>query len=37
MTVKQRVLALKILEKQKENPEYAKRAGINITITSKKT
>ena len=30
MTVKERVLALRLLEKQKKNPELAKRLGINV-------
>lgn len=35
MTVKQRVLALRLLEKQQRNPEYAKKLGINVTINSR--
>ena len=30
MTVKQRVLALKFLEKQKKNPDFAKKMGIEV-------
>lgn len=35
MTAKQRVLALRLLEKQKKNPEYAKQLGIDIKINTK--
>ena len=32
MTVRERMLALKIKEKQDKNPEYAKKIGIQIKI-----
>lgn len=32
MSVKSRLLALKLLEKQKKNPEYAKQIGIEVKI-----
>lgn len=32
MTVKERVLALRLLEKQRKNPELAKQLGINVKI-----
>lgn len=35
MTVRERVLALRLLEKQKKNPELAKRLGINIKMVEK--
>lgn len=35
MTVRERVLALRLLEKQKKNPELAKRLGINIKMVAK--
>lgn len=35
MTAKQRILALKLLEKQKKNPELAKKIGIEIKIKEK--
>lgn len=35
MTVKERILALRLLEKQKKNPELAKKLGINIQIKKK--
>lgn len=33
---KERVLALKFLEKQKKHPEYAKKIGINIKFKKQK-
>ncbi len=33
MSARQRVLALKLLEKQKRNPEFAKKIGIEIKVT----
>jgi len=36
MSVKSRLLALKLLEKQKSNPEYAKQIGIEEDIIEKK-
>ena len=35
MTVRERILAIKLLEKQERNPEYARRIGIQISITPK--
>ena len=35
MTAKQRILALKLLEKQKKNPELAKKIGMEIRIKEK--
>lgn len=35
MTVRERVLALRLLEKQKKNPELAKWLGINIKMVAK--
>lgn len=35
MTAKQRVLALKYLEKQKRNPNFAKKIGVEIKIKEK--
>lgn len=36
MSVKTRLLALKLLEKQKRNPEYAKLIGIEVNVVNKK-
>ena len=33
MGAKSRILALKLLEKQKKHPEYAKQMGIEIKVT----
>lgn len=35
MTAKQRTLSLKFLEKQKKNPDFAKRLGVEIKIKKK--
>ena len=35
MTVKERILAIRLLEKQEQNPEYAGRIGIQVNITTK--
>ena len=35
MTVRERILALKLLEKQERNPEYAKRIGIQVDMIMK--
>lgn len=35
MTVRQRVLALRLLEKQRKNPEYVKKIGVEIAIKKK--
>ena len=32
MTARERILALKLLEKQEKNPEYAQRIGIQVSI-----
>ena len=36
MIAKQRILALKLLDKQKKNPDYMKKLGIKIKIKDKK-
>ena len=35
MTVKERILAIKLLEKQERSPEYAKRIGIQVSMVKK--
>lgn len=35
MTVRERILALRLLEKQERNPEYAKRIGIQVSMVKK--
>ena len=35
MTARERILAIKLLEKQKRNPEYARRIGIQVSIEKK--
>ena len=35
MTVKERILVLRLLEKQKKNPELAKKLGINVQMKKK--
>ena len=35
MTVRERILALKLLEKQTENPECANRIGIQVNMIRK--
>lgn len=35
MTVRERILALRLLEKQERNPEYAKQIGIQVSIVKK--
>ena len=35
MSVKARLLALKLLEKQKKNPEYAKQIGVDVKLVPK--
>ena len=35
MTVRERILALRLLEKQKHLPEYAKRIGMQVNIVMK--
>lgn len=36
MGAKSRILALKLLEKQKKHPEYAKQIGVEVNVTSNK-
>ena len=35
MSARERILALRLLEKQKKNPEIAKQIGIEVKITEK--
>lgn len=35
MTARERILALKLLEKQEKNPEYAKQIGIQVSMVKK--
>jgi hypothetical protein len=35
MTVRERILAIKLLEKQEKNPEYAKQIGIQVSMEKK--
>ena len=35
MTAKERILALRLLEKQEQSPEYAKRIGVQVSILEK--
>lgn len=35
MSVRERILALRLLEKQKKNPEIAKQIGIEVKMTEK--
>lgn len=35
MTARERILALKLLEKQEKNPEYAKQIGIQVSVTTR--
>ena len=35
MTTRERVLAVKLLEKQERNPTYTQHIGVNITIVKK--
>ena len=35
MTARERILAIKLLEKQERNPEYAKRIGIQVNMKKK--
>lgn len=35
MTVRERILAIRLLEKQERNPEYAKRIGIQVAVITK--
>lgn len=35
MTARERILALRLLEKQERSPEYAKRIGIQVNMLQK--
>ena len=35
MTAKERILAIRLLEKQDHNPEYAKHIGIQVNMVEK--
>lgn len=35
MTVRERILALRLMEKEERNPEYAKRLGVHISLKEK--
>ena len=35
MTARERILAIKLLEKQEKNPEYAKQIGIQVSLVKK--
>lgn len=35
MTARERILAIKLLEKQECNPDYAKRIGIQVSMVRK--
>ena len=35
MTARERILALKLLEKQEQSPEYARRIGIQVSMVHK--
>ena len=35
MTARERILAIKLLEKQERNPEYAKQIGIQVRFVNK--
>ena len=35
MTARERILAIKLLEKQERNPEYARRIGIQVRVVKK--
>ena len=35
MTARERILAIKLLEKQNRNPEYARRIGIQVSMEKK--
>ena len=35
MTVRGRILAIKLLEKQERNPEYARQIGIQVSMVKK--
>ena len=35
MTTRERILAIKLLEKQERNPEYVRRIGIQVSMEKK--
>ena len=35
MTARERILAIKLLEKQEHNPKYAKQIGIQVSIVKR--
>ena len=35
MTVRERILSLRLLEKQEQSPEYARRIGIQVNMIDK--
>lgn len=35
MTVRERMLALRLLEKQEKNPEYARKLGVQVKVSKK--
>ena len=35
MTARERILAIRLLEKQERNPEYAKQSGMQVSMTKK--
>lgn len=35
MTARERILAIRLLEKQERNPEYAKQIGIQVSMAKK--
>ena len=35
MTARERILAIKLLEKQERNPEYVRRIGIQVSMEKK--
>lgn len=35
MTARERILAIKLLEKQERNPEYTKQIGIQVSVVEK--
>ena len=37
MTVRERILALRLMEKEEKNPEYAKKIGMHVSIEEKET
>lgn len=34
MTAKERILAIRLLEKQEQNPQYAKQIGVHVMIVN---